>query len=170
MTDLGTLGGAGTSAVTINQRCDVAGASETSSGEWHTVVWHRGVMTDLGVLGQNPHGTGQGCVEDINNWETDPAAGEETGFAWSHSRVTLLDPSGADHSGARAINNHGHIVGNFLTLYTVTRATWSLGPRLQTFDMRLRRLAMAEWSPNYGQGDPACPRGAIGVIRPDSAS
>jgi probable HAF family extracellular repeat protein len=51
MTDLGTLGGAESNALAINDAGQLAGAAETATGAWHAVLWAGGAPTDLGTLG-----------------------------------------------------------------------------------------------------------------------
>src|SRR5215510_14995213 len=50
ITDLGTLGGATSTACGINDRGQVAGNSAIASGELHAFLWDGGTMTDLGTL------------------------------------------------------------------------------------------------------------------------
>ena len=50
-TDLGALGGDWSEANAINNGGQVAGASETATGETHAYLWEKGAMTDLGTLG-----------------------------------------------------------------------------------------------------------------------
>ena len=50
MTDLGVLGGAFSDAFDINDRGEIVGQSETTSGAVHAFLFKDGVMHDLGTL------------------------------------------------------------------------------------------------------------------------
>jgi probable HAF family extracellular repeat protein len=53
MIDLGTLpGSANSQAATLSPLGQVAGSSDTASGNWHATVWPSpGTIVDLGTLG-----------------------------------------------------------------------------------------------------------------------
>jgi len=53
MSDLGTLGGAESAALALNDAGQIVGVSTTASGESHAFLWANDVMTDLGTLGGN---------------------------------------------------------------------------------------------------------------------
>jgi probable HAF family extracellular repeat protein len=54
LTDLGTLGGEGSVAQSINNRGQVVGVSETAREKVvHAFLWQGGTMADLGTLGRN---------------------------------------------------------------------------------------------------------------------
>ena len=51
LTDLGTLGGASTTALDANFSGYIVGKSQISTGDWHAFVYRDGVMYDLGAPG-----------------------------------------------------------------------------------------------------------------------
>lgn len=105
ITDLGTLGGAYSFAVDVNERGQVAGRSYTADGSTHAFLWDSGRMRDLGTLG----GT-QSRATAINDagliTGTSLAAdGSEHAFVWWHGRMTDLGPG----SGI-AVNERGQVL------------------------------------------------------------
>ena len=51
--DLGTLGGATSVALGINNLGQVVGGADLATGFRHAFLWDDGVMTDLGTLGSD---------------------------------------------------------------------------------------------------------------------
>jgi probable HAF family extracellular repeat protein len=100
--DLGTLGGAQTSAAALNNLGQVVGWSGTSNGAVHPFLWQNGTMTDLGVsffpAAINDHGAIVGDEYVYDNGAL-------------HDLNTLI-PSGTTYQiqYATAINNNGQIV------------------------------------------------------------
>ena len=74
MTNLGTLGGTDSYATTINEVGQVAGYSNSASGQRHAFLYSNGVMTDLGTLG----GTASYAV-DINGAGRSPGTPTASG-------------------------------------------------------------------------------------------
>jgi probable HAF family extracellular repeat protein len=110
--DLGTLGGATTAVVGMNESGTVAGTSTTAAGDRHAFSWRNGVLTDLGTLGGrysaavgvNEFGVVAGNAED--------AAGGTHAVIWRNGRVTDLGSlDGRPTSSARGINDLGDVVG-----------------------------------------------------------
>jgi len=94
-TDLGTLGGATSSASDVNTSGQVVGKAENASGLAHAFIWTDGVMNDLGTLG------GQG------GWSLSGARaindhGQVVGWAYKASNVShafLITPEDTDADG-----------------------------------------------------------------------
>jgi probable HAF family extracellular repeat protein len=115
--DLGTLGGANSTANGINDARQIVGGSDTAAGQFHAYVYAGGGMSDLGTLGGNRseafainnHGV---IVGDAHNG--DPAT-RRFGQAFSYAGGTMHDlgtlPGGLG-SNAYAINNAGLIGGS----------------------------------------------------------
>jgi probable HAF family extracellular repeat protein len=97
MTDLGTLGGAGSVALAINERGQIVGSSTTMSGRTHAFLWQRGKMTDLGTLGAGYSDSGAVAIDDRGEIVGDsfrPTV-TQTGqpghaFLWQHGRMRDL--------------------------------------------------------------------------------
>lgn len=111
MIDLGTLGGTWSVAIAINNRGQVAGQSETATGEVKFFLWENGVMTDLGHLGGNRTEAvainNRGQV--VGNSET--ATGEKRPFLWENGVMTDLGAPSVP-SGAKDINERGQVIGD----------------------------------------------------------
>ncbi len=114
LTDLGTLGGAESSAAAINNGDQVVGWALTPSGAGHAFLWNPGgSMQDLGTLGGsssaahaiNDAGQIVGSAED--------AAGAECATLWQNGQTYNLGvPPGFAASTAYGINASGQVVGN----------------------------------------------------------
>ncbi|HYG80050.1 MAG TPA: Ig-like domain repeat protein, partial [Pyrinomonadaceae bacterium] len=112
VTQLGTLGGATSTATAVNASGRVVGYSETAAGETHAFLYDAGVMTDLGTL---PGGTfsyatsinDAGAVVGVSG----TAGGQSHAFLYSAGVMTDLGTLGGANSFAYDINNLGQIVG-----------------------------------------------------------
>jgi len=118
ITDLGTLGGATSTACGINDRGQVAGNSAIASGELHAFLWDGGTMTDLGTL----PGRAFSGARFINNrgqvvGSSSPGGGPPFEAAlWENGGVTDLGAlPGGSRSFAIGINNRGQVVGGART-------------------------------------------------------
>lgn len=113
--DLGTLGGAQSTARAMNERGQIVGSSDTADGATHPFLWQNGVMTDLGILGGytggasaiNEHGQVVGTC--------DTGSGYQHAFLWQHGRMTDLGTLGGEISAANGINDRGEVTGVSVT-------------------------------------------------------
>jgi probable HAF family extracellular repeat protein len=114
MADLGTLGGSNSVAHGISNAGWVVGNAQLASGHSHGFLWNGTNMTDLGTLGGSDSG-----ASDINNLgqvsggATNARGGSRPFFWSSSSGMVDLGLLGTYTSGgARAINDHGVVVGS----------------------------------------------------------
>ena len=115
MTALDPLpGGTITQAFAINDAGQIAGASDTSTGPAHAVMFSGTTATDLGTLGgarSSPRG--------INNLgqvvgTSDTAEGSQQGFLYTGGpMIDLGGLLGTTQSSATGINNCGEVIGQF---------------------------------------------------------
>lgn len=121
VTDLGTLGGASSSAVWINDREQVVGYSLIPNGvDDHGFLWNKGTMIDLGTLGGgNSLAFGindSGLIVGQSDTSTtpDPIFGVPPfhGFRWEMGRMSDLGVIfGGQFNYANAVNDRGDVVG-----------------------------------------------------------
>jgi probable HAF family extracellular repeat protein len=131
MTDLGTLGGAGSDALGINNLGQAVGWAQTTSGASHAFLWTGGTMTDIGSL----PGATEMVATAINN------SGQICGYAIVGGHVHAFLDSGGQlsdlgvlpgpgmTSSATALNNNGQVVGySYSGTNTRDAVLWSGGP------------------------------------------
>ncbi len=118
ITDLGTLGGAMSTACGINDRGQITGRSALANGQIHAFLWQTGAMTDLGTLPDLLFSSARA----INNrgqvvGDSSLAGGPPFHAAlWENSIVTALGAlPGGTRSFAIGINNRGQVVGGART-------------------------------------------------------
>ncbi len=111
LTDLGTLGGATSTANGVNAAGHVVGFAQTADGSGHAFLFRDGKMQDLGTLG------GAGSTAITNNLAGLAGAGDlvETtvyhAFAQSDQGVSDIGTLGGGQSSALGMNSPGQIVG-----------------------------------------------------------
>jgi probable HAF family extracellular repeat protein len=106
--DLGTLGGAQSTARSINDSNAVVGWSEIVGGNYRAYIYSQGVMTDLGTLGGN-----YSIAESINNLgdvagSSKDASGKQWATLWDNGTAQSLGWLGS----ASDINELGQVVGS----------------------------------------------------------
>jgi probable HAF family extracellular repeat protein len=114
MTGLGTLGGATSAALAINDSGLVVGLADTTDGMGsHAFSWRNGVMKDLGTLGgrysQAVDVNVRGHIVGFSS-----IAGPDTlfhAFLYKSGVMHDLGTLGGEQSFAFAINRHSHVVG-----------------------------------------------------------
>ena len=111
ITDLGTLGGTGSSGIAINNSGQVAGNSTTAQGATHGFLYSNGAMTDIGTLG----GRSGSQVSGINSTGqivgTSYTGADQRAFVYSGGVMTDLGTLGGASSHALGINDSGKIIG-----------------------------------------------------------
>jgi probable HAF family extracellular repeat protein len=104
---LGTLGGATSTGLKINDSSQVAGASATASSTWHAFFYSSGSMTDLGPFDGDLalNQAGEVAFTSIS------LAGKRRASLFSSGVVIDLGTLGGAESWATALNNRGEVVG-----------------------------------------------------------
>jgi probable HAF family extracellular repeat protein len=130
--DLGTLGGAFSSAADINERGWVAGTSELANRETHGFLWRDGRMTDLGDLSsRHPFTIAKGLNESGQIvGQEEMLDGPTIAWIWDEEhglrRITSLSANTAD------INDRGDVIGQYVPTRGKLRAyRWRDGKLFQ---------------------------------------
>jgi len=114
---LGTLGGANSYAMTINDSGAAGGAAQTASGALHAVIWSGGSIRDLGTLGgANSFAYGLNNSGEAVGYSFLAGGGRTHGFLYDAGVMLDLNnliPAGSGWipTQAYAINSSGQIVG-----------------------------------------------------------
>jgi probable HAF family extracellular repeat protein len=120
--DLGTLGGASSNAVAINDAGQVVGWSTTASEVRHAFAWTPAAgMVDLGSLGGESFAVAVNEAGDVAGSST-TASGVQHAFFWSQATGMVdLGTLGVD-SRAVDLNDGGMVVGRWTTETGATKA------------------------------------------------
>jgi probable HAF family extracellular repeat protein len=134
VTDLGTLGGAFSLPSAINDRRQLVGGAQNtipasqfadafgfpSGTQWRAVLWHEGVINDLGTLGDGQEAFAffnneRGQVAGVSFTSTNPSS--TTGiptlaaFIWDNGKMTDLGSLGGTFTLVSGMNNRGQVTG-----------------------------------------------------------
>jgi probable HAF family extracellular repeat protein len=158
--DLGTLGGPGALAETMNERGQVAGESyvdaevnpDTGFPNLHPFLWQRGRMHDLGSFGGGiTQLRGMNQRGDVVGNASLPGEQINHAFLWDGHRLRDLGTLGGDYAEATRINDRGEVAGVSLTAGNTTYHTY-LWRRGVTTDLSPGddQCTFAEWINNRG--------------------
>jgi probable HAF family extracellular repeat protein len=119
MTDLGTLGGIGSSGFAINRSGEVAGVAQTATGKSDAALWTGTTTVDLGALaplssGSKSEATGINDSGQVVGYWYPSGTGGVRPWLYSNGTMTSLpEPSNLTSTSCApgAINNSGEIVG-----------------------------------------------------------
>ncbi|MBN1514847.1 MAG: DUF3466 family protein [Phycisphaerae bacterium] len=143
--DLGTIDGGSSQAYALNNAGQVAGRSKPEVGIAQGFFWSQGTMTGFGdainwargindsgqVVGNTylwesgafvDLGIGDGIASAINNsglvvgWSATLNPEGMSGFVWNNGTVTTLLTPGDKPSWGYALNELGHVAGNYYTM------------------------------------------------------
>lgn len=118
-----TLGGTQNGARAVNGRSEIAGWSETASGEIHAFFGTASTVQDLGTLGGiASHAEGLSSAGHVVGWSL-TASGENHAFLWQEGLGMLdLGTLGGTESSAHDVNSWGVVVGHSRTSTGATHA------------------------------------------------
>jgi probable HAF family extracellular repeat protein len=123
ITDLGTLGGARSDALAINELAQVVGSAQRSDGTTHAFFFDGSTVKDLGTIG-GPNSVATG-VNDRGQivGRSDSVIGNVKGFVITNGVRRSLGTLGGSNSAANAVSPLGDVVGSATTTNNVaTRA------------------------------------------------
>jgi probable HAF family extracellular repeat protein len=127
--DLGTLGGSSSEAADINAQGQIVGDSDPGSGYFHPFLWENGAMHDLGLMGGlygwatgiNDAGQIVGAIS-TSKYGTYKAFLRDEGHMYWIEELVVNNPGWWEFTTAKAINEHGQIVGTYLGDYGMPHA------------------------------------------------
>lgn len=109
--DIGTLGGAGSTALALSNNGLVTGAADRVDGSSAAFLYRGGTLLDIGQLGTSSQGMGVNASGQVAGTWVD-AAGESHAFLYSGGLARDIGNLGADSARATGINAGGDVVGS----------------------------------------------------------
>jgi probable HAF family extracellular repeat protein len=108
---IGTLGGAESLVIGMNDAGHVIGVSDTAGGQRHAFLYRDGAMTDLGTLGGA--GSFAAAVNEAGlvAGDADTASGDARAFLYDGKSLRDLGTFGGVQSRADSVNGAGQVVG-----------------------------------------------------------
>lgn len=107
-TTLGTLGGAESSALGLNDHGEVVGTSAINAQGWlHAFLWSNGKMQDLGTVGNNR----DSAAVAINNSGVIVGNSGDSAFIYANGTISQVYGDGPNKVELTGINNSGVVVG-----------------------------------------------------------
>lgn len=179
--DLGTLGGADSSAQALNDHDQVAGWAETADGQHHAFLYNSGVMQDLGTLigGSDSYATAINESGQVAGYSGINGSGPQfpqvyQGFIWDQDGMkslgALFCPCSYNDrygkSGGYGINDQGWVSGDSETVrghWVVHAMLWRAGTLQdlgggagdwsisRLFDVNDTGLAVGDYAPDGGR-------------------
>ncbi|MFO1497034.1 MAG: hypothetical protein U1G07_01330 [Verrucomicrobiota bacterium] len=118
VTDLGTLGGEASRALSINNAGLVVGRATTPGGQTHAVLLSTNVLVDLGTLGgTNSAATDISEASHVTGWSNFAETGAQRAFLYTAG--TMIDIgrllSDSTNSIGHGVNSLGTVVGDYQT-------------------------------------------------------
>ncbi|GLZ39916.1 hypothetical protein [Actinokineospora sp. NBRC 105648] len=149
-TDLGTLGGAVSTAMSVSANGLIAGSGQLANGAYHAVRWDRhGRITDLGALaGGTTSGASDVAVDGTVVGSAIGPDGHGHAVKWDPRGhvIELPSPPGTEASWAGMVNSRGDVLGGATThLGVITALRWDR-------DGTLTVLPDLGVNPSYGWG------------------
>lgn len=120
--DIGTLGGASSSALALSDNGFITGSAARADGSEHAFLYRGGSLRDIGQLGVASSGSGVNNKGQVAGTWVD-AAGENHAFLYSGGVARDIGNLGANSARATGINRAGDVVGSsFLADFAAVRA------------------------------------------------
>lgn len=120
--DIGTLGGASSSALALGDNGFVTGSADRPDGSSHAFLYAGSALRDIGQLGVSSSGAGVNSRGQVAGTWVDEA-GENHAFLFSKGVARDIGNLGANAARASGINEPGDVVGSsFLADFSAVRA------------------------------------------------